>query len=222
MGFPCFSPRTPLKKQRRSGMRRGLKKGASASFLTIFDAHIGSAKTDPVQFKWGFGEQGARQKGDTKWEKPASAKICGFLRFPAKICENPAVSCANLRLPNPLIYRAVSKNLRKWQFLPFAVSLLAHPETRSNLNRGFRRRTFERQTCLFRGVYKNPIPEEKAACKMPIFYKHKGPCLERPLNWTGSIFPLLTKSQIGTAAMSNRSDLKSQSASEIATKIASK
>ena len=29
---------------------------------------------------------GARQKGDSKWEKPVSAKICGFLRFPAKIC----------------------------------------------------------------------------------------------------------------------------------------
>ena len=29
---------------------------------------------------------GARQKGDSKWEKPFSAKICGLLRFPAKIC----------------------------------------------------------------------------------------------------------------------------------------
>ena len=29
---------------------------------------------------------GARQKGDSKWEKPVSAKICGFLRLPAKIC----------------------------------------------------------------------------------------------------------------------------------------
>ena len=29
---------------------------------------------------------GAREKGDSKWEKPVSAKICGFLRFPAKIC----------------------------------------------------------------------------------------------------------------------------------------
>ena len=29
---------------------------------------------------------GARRKGDSKWEKPVSAKICGFLRFPAKIC----------------------------------------------------------------------------------------------------------------------------------------
>ena len=35
-----------------------------------------------------------------------SAKICGFLRFPAKICGFFAVFCANLRLPNPLIYRA--------------------------------------------------------------------------------------------------------------------
>ena len=37
-----------------------------------------------------FGESleliGARQKGDSKWEKPVSAKICGFLWFPAKIC----------------------------------------------------------------------------------------------------------------------------------------
>ena len=33
---------------------------------------------------------GARQKGDSKWEKPVSAKICGFLR-------KSAVSCGFLR-----------------------------------------------------------------------------------------------------------------------------
>ena len=83
---------------------------------------------------------GARQKGDSKWEKPVSAKICSFLR---KSCENlrfPAVFCANLRLPNPLIYKAsrksakICKNLRECalrvRFLPFAVSLLARPGLR--------------------------------------------------------------------------------------------
>ena len=32
----------------------------------------------------GLDNLGARQKGDSKWEKPVSAKICGFLRFPAE------------------------------------------------------------------------------------------------------------------------------------------
>ena len=53
---------------------------------------------------------GARQKGDSKWEKPVSAQksavSCENLRF-------PAVFCANLRLPNPLIYRASRKSARK-------------------------------------------------------------------------------------------------------------
>ena len=31
---------------------------------------------------------GARQEGDSKWEKPVSAKICGFLRFSAQICDS--------------------------------------------------------------------------------------------------------------------------------------
>ena len=51
---------------------------------------------------------GARQKGDSKWEKPVSAKS-------AVSCENlrvPAVFCANLRLPNPLIYRASRKSAK--------------------------------------------------------------------------------------------------------------
>ena len=65
-----------------------------------------------------------------------------FLQKSAVSCENlrfPVVFCANLRLPNPLIYRArrksakICKNLRKCafrvRFLPFAVSLLARPET---------------------------------------------------------------------------------------------
>ena len=44
-------------------------------------------------------EIGARQKGDGKWEKPVSAKICRFLRFPAKICASrkSAKICNNLR-----------------------------------------------------------------------------------------------------------------------------
>ena len=84
------------------------------------------------------GRKKVPKKGDSKWEKPVSAKICGFLRFPAKICGFSAVFCANLRLPNPLIYRAsrksakICKNQRKCafrvRFLPFAVSLLARPE----------------------------------------------------------------------------------------------
>ena len=55
---------------------------------------------------------GARQKGDSKWEKPVPAKICGFS---AVSCENlrfPAVFCRNLRLPNPLIYRASRKSAK--------------------------------------------------------------------------------------------------------------
>ena len=40
--------------------------------------------------------------------------------------------------------------------------------------------------------YKNPMPEtRKAACKTPFFTSKKGPVLKRPLNWTGSLFPLL-------------------------------
>ena len=94
----------------------------------------------PLGGLWGKGDAtklGARQKGDSKWEKPVSAKICGFLRFPAAFC-------ANLRLPNPWIYRAsrksakIRKNLRKCafrvRFLPFAVSLLARPEKQNQKN----------------------------------------------------------------------------------------
>ena len=74
---------------------------------------------------------GARQKGDSKWEKPVSAKICGFLR-------ESAVSCGFLcqsATPKSLDLQSepkISENLQKCafrvRFLPFAVSLLAHPE----------------------------------------------------------------------------------------------
>ena len=83
---------------------------------------------------------GARQKGDSKWENPLSAKICGFSAVSCKNLRFPAVFCANLQLPTPLIYRASRKsakicnNLRscafRVRFLPFAVSLLARPEQR--------------------------------------------------------------------------------------------
>ena len=76
--------------------------------------------------------------------KPVSAKICGFLR-------KSAVFCANLRLPNPLIYRAIRKsskickNQRKCafrvRFLPFAVSLLARPDI-TRFKNGWRRATW--------------------------------------------------------------------------------
>ena len=74
---------------------------------------------------------GARQKGDSKWEKPVSAKICGFLRLPAKICG----SCGFLRksaTPKSLDLQSelkISENLRKcwadpgvvWKKAPRAV-----------------------------------------------------------------------------------------------------
>ena len=74
---------------------------------------------------------GWNQKGQTKWDKRVSAKICGF-------CENlrfPAVLCENLRLRNAVIPMAkICKNLRKTKktaylvpFLPFSLSLLFPP-----------------------------------------------------------------------------------------------
>ena len=50
---------------------------------------------------------------------------------------------------------------------------------------GFRRGTPERQICLFE-AYKNPIPERRKLLIYSHFYS-----LKRPLNWTGSVFPLL-------------------------------
>ena len=52
--------------------------------LTGESVLLGSEEITYVIFFWHW--LGARQKGDSKWEKPVSAKICGFLRFPAKIC----------------------------------------------------------------------------------------------------------------------------------------
>ena len=42
-------------------------------------------------------------------------------------------------------------------------------------------------------AYKNPIPKRRKNCLQNAqFYRQKGPCLKRPLNWTRSIFPLLS------------------------------
>ena len=38
---------------------------------------------------------------------------------------------------------------------------------------------------------KNPIPKRRKLLANAHFYKQKGPCLKRPLNCTGSVFPLL-------------------------------
>ena len=47
-------------------------------------------------------------------------------------------------------------------------------------------------------AYKCPIHERrKLLAKRPFFYMQKGPCLKRPPNWTGSVFPLLTNSRKG-------------------------
>ena len=66
-----------------------------------------------------------------------SAVSCENLRLPAQNLRFPVVFCANLRFPNLLIYRAsrksmkICKNLRKCAFrVPFAVSPLAHPDSR--------------------------------------------------------------------------------------------
>ena len=62
-----------------------------------------------------LGFVGARQKGDSKWEKPVSAKICGFCGFLRK----SAVSCGFLRksaTPKSLDLQSepkISENLQK-------------------------------------------------------------------------------------------------------------
>ena len=40
-------------------------------------------------------------------------------------------------------------------------------------------------------AYKSPIPKRSKLLENAHFYKQKGPCLKTPLNWTGSVFPLL-------------------------------
>ena len=55
-----------------------------------------------------------------KWDKRVSAKICGFLRFSAKFCED-------LCLKNALIPRKSERkttNLAPFVFVPFSLSLL--------------------------------------------------------------------------------------------------
>ena len=37
----------------------------------------------------------------------------------------------------------------------------------------------------------DPIPKRRNLLAKRPLYKQKGPCLKRPLNWTGSVFPLL-------------------------------
>ena len=59
----------------------------------------------------------------------------------------------------------------------------------------FWRGTFGRQICLVRGMSKSyppPFSEVKSCLQNTHFYKQKGPCFKRPLNWTGSIFPPMT------------------------------
>ena len=51
-----------------------------------YTKHVGQHGTGARLTKICEDSLGARQKRDSKWEKPDSAKICGFLRFPAKIC----------------------------------------------------------------------------------------------------------------------------------------
>ena len=75
----------------------------------------------------------AKRQGDSKWEKPVSAKICGFLRFPAKICgfQRFSAQICDSQIPwfteraeNQRKSAKICENVR---FLPFAVSLLARP-----------------------------------------------------------------------------------------------
>ena len=43
-------------------------------------------------------------------------------------------------------------------------------------------------------TYKSPTPKRrKLLAKRPFLYKQKRPCFKTPLNWTGSVFPLLIK-----------------------------
>ena len=43
----------------------------------------------------------------------------------------------------------------------------------------------------FSDTYKSPTPKRRQLRAKRHFHKQKGPCFKRPLNWTGSILPLL-------------------------------
>ena len=58
----------------------------------------------------------------------------------------------------------------------------------------------------FFGASKNPRPRGENCLQNAHFHTQKGPCLKHPLNWTGSVFPLLN----GAArAASARNEVKS-------------
>ena len=61
-----------------------------------------------IKSEMAFPLLGARQKGDSKWQKPVSAKICGFLRFPADLRKSATPKSLDLQ-SEPKI----SENLQK-------------------------------------------------------------------------------------------------------------
>ena len=110
-----------------------------------------------------------RQKGDSKWEKPVlrkSAVFCGFLRKSAV----SSVFCANLRLPNLLIYRASRKSAKicknfQVRFLPFAVSLVAPWASKS--------RRMLNGTCLMARTGSEKLPNNSG--KLQTLWKNCAP-----------------------------------------------
>ena len=62
--------------------------------------------------------------------------------------------------------------------------------TRSGLNGVFGEGLLKDKVAFFEAS-KNPIPKRRKLLAKRPFYKQKGPCLKRPLNWTGSVFPVL-------------------------------
>ena len=59
---------------------------------------------------------------------------------------------------------------------------------------GFGRGTFERQICLFSGLIKVRYLRGDNCLQNANLCKQKGSCSKTPLNWTGSVFPLLSVS----------------------------
>ena len=62
--------------------------------------------------------------------------------------------------------------------------------TRSSLN-GVSERDFWKANLPFSSLLKILYLRGENCLQNAHFYKQKGPCLKRPLNWTGSVFPLL-------------------------------
>ena len=63
--------------------------------------------------------------------------------------------------------------------------------TQSGLEWGFGDGLLKDKFVLFEAC-KSPIPKMRTLlAKLPFLYRQKGRCLKRPLNWTGSAFPLL-------------------------------